>query len=73
MCVTKFHIRFEDVDECLVANAECTQLCVNNPGSFECACKDGYILREDGETCSGKFIGCFLIYYQWTQEYFLNL
>ena len=27
--------------------------CTNTEGSFECFCRDGYILVSDGKNCSG--------------------
>ena len=31
-----------DVDECLVNNGGCVQLCINLVGSYQCACNIGY-------------------------------
>ena len=45
---------FLDNDECAVDNGGCSQICVNKPGSFECKCKEGYLLGDDGKTCTGK-------------------
>ncbi|PIO69604.1 EGF-like domain protein [Teladorsagia circumcincta] len=41
----------QDINECSVGNAGCSQLCVNLPGSYECQCKSGYIMTYDGRTC----------------------
>ena len=54
-----FHLYFHqyfplDNDECATDNGGCDQICVNKPGSFECQCKEGYTLAEDGKTCNGK-------------------
>ena len=43
-----------DIDECVEqspcdSNAECT----NTPGSFTCACNEGY--SGDGMTCAGEY------------------
>ena len=43
-----------DIDECVVDNGGCNQICVNKPGSFECKCEPGYLLSDDGKTCVGK-------------------
>ncbi|KAM7538217.1 hypothetical protein Aperf_G00000076045 [Anoplocephala perfoliata] len=32
----------QDIDECAEGTHDCEQKCVNNHGSFECACYDGY-------------------------------
>ena len=42
-----------DNNECATGNGGCDQICVNKPGSFECQCKEGYTLDEDGKTCLG--------------------
>lgn len=31
-----------DVDECLVDNGGCEQICINKPGTYECSCKPGF-------------------------------
>ncbi len=31
-----------DIDECLTNNGGCSQLCVNEPGSYKCQCKKGF-------------------------------
>ncbi|KAK6012951.1 EGF-like domain protein, partial [Ostertagia ostertagi] len=41
----------QDINECSVGNAGCSQLCINLPGSYECQCKSGYIMTYDGRTC----------------------
>nr|CAD7599250.1 unnamed protein product [Timema genevievae] len=38
-----------DIDEC--ESKPCDQQCVNLPGSFECQCKTGFTLLEDGTSC----------------------
>ena len=43
-----------DIDECATNNGECDQVCVNNEGSFECQCNDGYELENDNTACKGK-------------------
>ena len=46
---------FVDIDECQTGDNNCSQLCVNVPGSFECKCRDGYSLQDDGTTCAGMY------------------
>ncbi|XP_060552570.1 fibulin-1-like [Ruditapes philippinarum] len=41
-----------DVDECVVGNSHCNQICSNTVGSFKCSCRQGYTLDSDGQTCS---------------------
>jgi len=40
-----------DVNECLVRNGGCNQICINLVGAWRCACKRGYRLARDGFTC----------------------
>ena len=42
-----------DINECEDDNGGCSQTCTNTEGSFECSCRDGYILDGDGKNCSG--------------------
>lgn len=39
-----------DIDECALGFDLCSDLCVNNPGSYECRCQSGFIL-QDAFTC----------------------
>ena len=41
-----------DIDECSTNAHECEDVCNNNMGSYSCSCGEGYILNEDGRTCS---------------------
>ncbi|KAI7795767.1 epidermal growth factor-like protein 7 precursor [Triplophysa rosa] len=40
-----------DVDECKETRG-CSQKCVNTPGGYQCVCREGFSLNEDGMTCS---------------------
>ncbi|XP_030317216.1 epidermal growth factor-like protein 7 [Calypte anna] len=40
-----------DVDECAGPSHGCAQLCINTPGSYHCACWDGFSLAADTKTC----------------------
>ena len=44
-----------DQDECEVgvSNGGCDHFCVNTPGSFVCACRDGYTKLRNGRICQG--------------------
>ena len=42
-----------DIAECNDNNGGCSQICTNNEGSFECSCRNGYVLDSDGHNCSG--------------------
>ena len=49
-----FFTTHADVDECVEDTDGCSQICTNTPGSFECSCDPGYVLAEDGFTCTGN-------------------
>lgn len=54
---------FTDIDEC-ADKAMCHGgTCVNEPGSYRCACPDGLELSTDGTTCVGKWYsaGCYAL------------
>uniref|UniRef100_A0A670YQ98 EGF like domain multiple 7 n=1 Tax=Pseudonaja textilis TaxID=8673 RepID=A0A670YQ98_PSETE len=40
-----------DMDECAMEKHGCSQLCINTAGSYRCACRPGYELHADGQTC----------------------
>lgn len=46
-----------DVNECLINNGGCSQVCVDLPHTFRCACKPGYKLI-DNSTCDGQCHFC---------------
>ncbi|KAF6737816.1 Cartilage matrix protein [Oryzias melastigma] len=39
-------------DLCATGDHDCEQVCISTPGSYKCACKDGFTLKDDGRTCS---------------------
>ncbi|XP_066590412.1 uncharacterized protein slow isoform X2 [Prorops nasuta] len=39
-----------DVDEC-ATEKPCGQICRNIPGSYECHCRSGFHLQQDGQSC----------------------
>ena len=41
-----------DINEC-EGDHNCSQTCNNQYGSFNCECRDGYILHVDGKQCLG--------------------
>jgi len=41
-----------DFDECQSNKTNsCSQLCINAPGSYSCACQNGYSLKDDKDSC----------------------
>lgn len=44
-----------DIDECKENGRICIRgRCENTPGSYRCACLDGFIPAPDGDFCLGK-------------------
>ena len=43
-----------DINECDINNGNCTQTCINIPGSYQCECVQGFQLLPDGRTCEGR-------------------
>uniref|UniRef100_A0A8C9QJU1 Collagen and calcium binding EGF domains 1 n=1 Tax=Spermophilus dauricus TaxID=99837 RepID=A0A8C9QJU1_SPEDA len=42
-----------DIDECATSNKTlCEHICVNTVGSYRCECREGYVLEDDGRTCT---------------------
>ncbi|XP_048464440.1 matrilin-4 isoform X1 [Rhincodon typus] len=39
-------------DLCANVNHGCEQICISTPGSFRCACREGYVLNPDKKTCT---------------------
>ncbi|XP_030597162.1 cartilage matrix protein isoform X1 [Archocentrus centrarchus] len=50
----KFQEAFCDTvsDLCATGDHDCEQVCISTPGSYKCACKDGFTLLDDGRSCS---------------------
>ena len=42
-----------DNDECVMGTDTCDQVCINEPGSYNCSCNTGYSLKENGISCKG--------------------
>lgn len=45
-----------DINECDQNNGKCSQICVNEVGSYICECRNGYQLDQTGLNCDGKSI-----------------
>ncbi|TDH04218.1 hypothetical protein EPR50_G00149570 [Perca flavescens] len=48
----KFKEAFCVSDLCATGDHDCEQVCISSPGSFKCACKDGFTLMDNGRSCS---------------------
>lgn len=46
-----FIFHFIDIDECLINNGDCQQICINQLGTHTCGCKEGFSLKNDNKTC----------------------
>lgn len=51
LCV--FFFSCLDINEC--DKNPCSQECANIYGSYQCYCRQGYYLKEDGHSCEGTF------------------
>ena len=43
-----------DINECMAANGNCSQICTNTNGSYACFCQSGYALTADSRKCTGE-------------------
>ncbi|PWA14987.1 hypothetical protein CCH79_00008865, partial [Gambusia affinis] len=52
--IEKLTKKFQEAfcDLCATGDHDCQQVCISTPGSYKCACKDGFTLMDDGRTCS---------------------
>ncbi|EHH14534.1 hypothetical protein EGK_00477 [Macaca mulatta] len=39
-------------DLCATGDHDCEQVCISSPGSYTCACREGFTLNSDGKTCN---------------------
>ncbi|KAG8506779.1 Cartilage matrix protein [Galemys pyrenaicus] len=39
-------------DLCATGDHDCEQLCISSPGSYTCACREGFTLNSDDKTCN---------------------
>ena len=44
---------YTDIKECEIGTNNCSQVCIELPGAFECSCYYGYRLQADTTTCEG--------------------
>ena len=51
-----------DIGECLIGIHNCSQLCMELNGGYECGCSNGYELEEDRVTCEGSITWPLLIF-----------
>ena len=53
------YLFYQDEDECATGRHNCQHNCINTPGSFRCACPDGY--TRNGMTCVGESSASFYL------------
>ena len=55
MLFTAYVLCSTDIDECANRSTiDCTQQCINTPGSYECDCYDGYrAITANATQCEG--------------------
>jgi len=51
--MTLANCSLSDIGECLIGIHNCSQLCMEQDGGYECRCHDGYELGADKVTCRG--------------------
>ncbi|KTF90738.1 hypothetical protein cypCar_00008456 [Cyprinus carpio] len=39
-------------DLCATGDHDCEHICISTPGSFKCACREGFTLQGDGRSCN---------------------
>ena len=52
--IEHYMLFYVDILNCMNNDHNCTQICVEVEGSFNCSCFPGYELEEDGVTCTGN-------------------
>ena len=57
-------IPLSDINECDEQISGCSQVCTNNPGSFNCSCYQGYTYDSGTNTCTQGRQGV------WNENYF---
>ena len=45
-----------DINECVVNNGGCSEMCFNTLGGFMCSCREGFTPHSDNKTCVSKYI-----------------
>ena len=41
-----------NIDECYEGRNNCSQICIDTPGSYDCQCRSGYVRKEEGTICA---------------------
>lgn len=60
-----------DINECVIDNGGCSELCENTEGSYFCACEgDERALSPDGKSCLGMTIMIYFYFLLFTNLFF---
>ena len=51
-----------DINECDSNYHECSHMCENLQGGYNCKCRDGYYLEQDGRQCEGTYMNPMYVY-----------
>ena len=51
MMIFKLMFYHIDIDECKELTDNCSQICIDLPGTYNCSCYGGYTKDLDGFTC----------------------
>ena len=54
--IEHYMLFYVDILNCMINDHNCTQICVEVEGSFNCSCFPSYELEEDEVTCTGIVI-----------------
>lgn len=46
-----YNLKYLDINECAASNGGCSHTCINNQGSYQCQCEDGFNLID--KQCQG--------------------
>ena len=60
--VIQLYCTYTDIKECEIGTDNCSQLCIELPGGFECSCHYGYQLQADTITCEGMNTATMSVY-----------
>ena len=52
---SSLHVVVLDILNCMINDHNCSQICVEVEGSFNCSCYSGYELQENRVTCAGTY------------------
>ncbi len=51
-----FYLFCSGINECLINNGGCAQICTDTADSFQCSCTSGFMLAGNSLDCVGKIL-----------------